>query len=138
MPLIECVPNVSEGRREDVIAALAKAVDGPSVHRLDQSSDPSHNRTVYTFAGEPAAVQAAVHTASTHANTATWHRWPADRGSSAGILTDRQFRTRTARAGARYPRGQWRRGRVAEATACKAVNPGSIPGVASTDGPPSR
>jgi glutamate formiminotransferase len=60
MPLIECVPNVSEGRRADVIAALGAAVDGPGVHVLDRSSDPSHNRTVYTFAGEPGAIQDAV------------------------------------------------------------------------------
>jgi glutamate formiminotransferase len=59
MPLIECVPNVSEGRRADVIDALAASVAVPGVHLLDQSSDPSHNRTVYTFAGEPAAVREA-------------------------------------------------------------------------------
>jgi len=61
VPLIECVPNVSEGRRADVIAALAAAIAAPGVHLLDQSSDPSHNRTVYTFAGEPAAVRDAAH-----------------------------------------------------------------------------
>ena len=60
MPLIECVPNVSEGRRADVIAALGAAVAVPGVHVLDQSSDPSHNRTVYTFAGEPGPLQDAV------------------------------------------------------------------------------
>jgi glutamate formiminotransferase len=60
MPLIECVPNVSEGRRADVIAAIAAAIDGPGVHQLDQSSDRSHNRTVYTFAGEPDCVKEAV------------------------------------------------------------------------------
>jgi glutamate formiminotransferase len=60
MPLIECVPNVSEGRRDDVIAALAATIDAPGVHLLDRSSDPSHNRTVYTFAGEPAPLQEAV------------------------------------------------------------------------------
>jgi glutamate formiminotransferase len=60
MPLIECVPNVSEGRRGDVIAALAAAIAAPGVHVLDQSSDPSHNRTVYTFAGEPDPIRDAV------------------------------------------------------------------------------
>ena len=60
MPLIECVPNVSEGRREDCIAALAAAIDEPGVHLLDRSSDTSHNRTVFTFAGEPAPLQSAV------------------------------------------------------------------------------
>ena len=53
MPLIECVPNVSEGRRDDVIATLRAAIDNSGVHVLDQSSDPSHNRTVFTFAGQP-------------------------------------------------------------------------------------
>jgi glutamate formiminotransferase len=60
MPLIECVPNVSEGRRDDVINALADAIDIPGVHVLDRSSDASHNRTVYTFAGEASALQEAV------------------------------------------------------------------------------
>jgi glutamate formiminotransferase len=60
MPLIECVPNVSEGRRADVIAALEAAIVAPDIHMLDRSSDPSHNRTVYTFAGEPGAVRDAV------------------------------------------------------------------------------
>jgi glutamate formiminotransferase len=58
--LIECVPNVSEGRRADVVAALARVIDGPGVRLLDQSSDSSHNRTVYTFTGEPEPVQQAV------------------------------------------------------------------------------
>ena len=41
MALIECVPNVSEGRRPDVIDALAAAVLAVAgVHLLDQSSDP--------------------------------------------------------------------------------------------------
>src|SRR5688572_2175785 len=60
MPLIECVPNVSEGRRADIIAALEAAIARPGVRMLDRSSDPSHNRTVYTFAGEPAALRDAV------------------------------------------------------------------------------
>jgi glutamate formiminotransferase len=60
MALIECVPNVSEGRRPDVIAAIAAAITGSGVHLLDQSSDPSHNRTVYTFVGDDAPLQAAV------------------------------------------------------------------------------
>ncbi len=60
MPLIECVPNVSEGRRADVIAALAAAIAAPGIHMLDRSSDPSHNRTVYTFAGEPEPLRDAV------------------------------------------------------------------------------
>src|SRR5687767_6080289 len=60
MPVIECVPNVSEGRRETIINALAAAIDAEDVDLLDRSSDHSHNRTVYTFVGEPPSVQAAV------------------------------------------------------------------------------
>ena len=59
MPLVECVPNVSEGRRSDVIAALAASLAVRGVRLLDQSSDSSHNRTVYTFVGEPERVQEA-------------------------------------------------------------------------------
>ena len=60
VPLVECVPNVSEGRRPDVIEALASAISDSGVHLLDRSSDPSHNRTVYTFVGEAEALQRAV------------------------------------------------------------------------------
>ena len=60
MPLVECVPNISEGRRALVIDALAKASAVPGVHVLDQSSDPSHNRTVFTIVGEARPLQHAV------------------------------------------------------------------------------
>ncbi|HEX7545477.1 MAG TPA: glutamate formimidoyltransferase, partial [Gemmatimonadaceae bacterium] len=51
MKLIECVPNFSEGRRPEVIAAIRDAITAePGVAMLDVSSDPSHNRTVVTFA----------------------------------------------------------------------------------------
>jgi glutamate formiminotransferase len=51
--LIESVPNVSEGRRLDVVERLAQAITSvPDVHLLDQTSDPSHNRSVFTLAGE--------------------------------------------------------------------------------------
>lgn len=57
MPLVECIPNFSEGRREDVIAALVSAVEGAAgVALLDVHSDADHNRTVITFAGEPEPV----------------------------------------------------------------------------------
>jgi glutamate formiminotransferase len=54
--LLECVPNVSEGRRPAVIARLVAAVSGPGVQVLDVSSDPDHNRSVFTLAGEPEAL----------------------------------------------------------------------------------
>jgi glutamate formiminotransferase / 5-formyltetrahydrofolate cyclo-ligase len=55
--LIESVPNVSEGRRLDVVERLADALtSSPGVHLLDRTSDASHNRTVFTVAGEHEAV----------------------------------------------------------------------------------
>jgi len=61
MPLIECIPNVSEGRRGDVIARMADAIRATAgVQLLDVSTDASHNRSVFTFVGEPAAVEQAV------------------------------------------------------------------------------
>jgi glutamate formiminotransferase len=60
--LVECVPNVSEGRRRDAIERLAKAIgDVPGVRLLDQTSDVDHNRSVFTFAGDADAVTAAAH-----------------------------------------------------------------------------
>ena len=59
--LIESVPNVSEGRRLDVVDRLADAIEaGPGVFLLDRTSDPSHNRSVFTMAGEDDAVVAAL------------------------------------------------------------------------------
>ena len=61
MPIIECVPNFSEGRQQEVIAAIVDAVRGSgAVHVLDLSSDADHNRSVLTLAGEPAAIRSAV------------------------------------------------------------------------------
>ena len=60
--LVECVPNVSEGRRGEVIDRLAdaiRAVEG--VRLLDRTSDVDHNRSVFTFAGPPEPVEAAAH-----------------------------------------------------------------------------
>ena len=55
--LVESVPNVSEGRRLDVVERLANAVESvPGVHLLDRTSDASHNRSVFTLAGPAAAV----------------------------------------------------------------------------------
>lgn len=54
--LVESVPNVSEGRRPEVVDRLARALAVPGVHLLDRTSDPSHNRSVFTLAGEHEAV----------------------------------------------------------------------------------
>jgi glutamate formiminotransferase len=57
MALVESVPNVSEGRRPEVVDRLAAAVESvPGVFLLDRTSDASHNRSVLTLAGEDAAV----------------------------------------------------------------------------------
>ena len=57
-PLVECVPNFSEGRDARVIAALARAAAAvPGILILDLQTDPDHNRSVLTFAGPPEAVR---------------------------------------------------------------------------------
>lgn len=59
--LIESVPNYSEGRRADVVDRLAEAVTATDgVFLLDRTSDPSHNRSVLTMAGEAPAVERAL------------------------------------------------------------------------------
>src|SRR5262245_47884275 len=53
MPIIESIPNVSEGRRADIVERMAEAIrQVPGVRLLDHSSDPSHNRSVFTLVGE--------------------------------------------------------------------------------------
>src|SRR4026209_638777 len=49
MKLVECVPNFSEGRRPEVVAAIRDAMAVEGVTILDSSSDASHNRSVITF-----------------------------------------------------------------------------------------
>jgi glutamate formiminotransferase / 5-formyltetrahydrofolate cyclo-ligase len=61
MALIECVPNISEGRRAAVVEMLAgevRAVTG--VRLLNHSADPSHNRSVFTLAGDRSGLKTAV------------------------------------------------------------------------------
>ena len=61
MPIIESIPNVSEGRRPEVIDRLADAIRAtPGARLLDYSSDASHNRSVFTLAGDGVAVKAAI------------------------------------------------------------------------------
>jgi glutamate formiminotransferase / 5-formyltetrahydrofolate cyclo-ligase len=60
MAVIESIPNVSEGRRPEVIARIADAIrTTPGVRLLDHSSDASHNRSVFTLAGDAAGVKGA-------------------------------------------------------------------------------
>jgi glutamate formiminotransferase len=61
MAVIECVPNVSEGRRAAIIDEMAVAIAGVTgVRLLDHSSDTSHNRSVFTLAGDAEGVRNAV------------------------------------------------------------------------------
>ena len=59
--IIECIPNVSEGRRPDVVSSMADAIRSVAgVRLLDFSSDASHNRSVFTLVGDAAGVEQAV------------------------------------------------------------------------------
>jgi glutamate formiminotransferase / 5-formyltetrahydrofolate cyclo-ligase len=61
MSLIECVPNLSEGRRPDVVARVVDAVRRVAGARvLDVQSDASHNRSVLTLAGDRNSLAEAV------------------------------------------------------------------------------
>ena len=60
--LIECVPNISEGRREDIIETLKDEIlSVKDIKLLDYSSDIDHNRSVFTFVGSPEKVLEAVY-----------------------------------------------------------------------------
>ena len=60
MAIIESIPNISEGRRTDVVERLVKAVQSvPGVRLLDHSSDASHNRSVFTLVGDAEPLKAA-------------------------------------------------------------------------------
>jgi glutamate formiminotransferase len=55
-PVVECVPNFSEGKDLRRVEAIVAAMRVDGVHLLDWSMDTSHNRSVVTVAGPPAAV----------------------------------------------------------------------------------
>ena len=55
-PIVECVPNFSEGRDAKRVEAIVAAMRVEGVHLLDWSMDADHNRSVVTIAGAPAAV----------------------------------------------------------------------------------
>ncbi len=55
--IVECVPNFSEGRRPEVVDAIAAAIAStPDVYLLDRGMDADHNRSVITFAGSPETI----------------------------------------------------------------------------------
>jgi glutamate formiminotransferase len=58
--IVECVPNFSEGRRQEVIDEIVEALASVKGARvLDVQSDADHNRSVVTMVGEPEAVEEA-------------------------------------------------------------------------------
>lgn len=60
-PIVECVPNFSEGMNPDKVQAIVRAMQVDGVSLLDWSADADHNRSVVTVAGTPnAVVEAAV------------------------------------------------------------------------------
>lgn len=60
MPLVECVPNFSEGRRPQVLESILDAIRAvPGVKLIDHTMDASHNRAVVTMVGEGEAVSEA-------------------------------------------------------------------------------
>jgi glutamate formiminotransferase / formiminotetrahydrofolate cyclodeaminase len=68
LKLVECVPNFSEGRRQDVIRSLADSIRStPGVTLLDVESNPDHNRSVISFVGEPGPVKDAALAAAARA-----------------------------------------------------------------------
>ena len=61
-PLVECVPNFSEGRRPETVQSISEAITAvETACVLDTHIDPDHNRSVITFVASPAhVVEAAV------------------------------------------------------------------------------
>src|SRR5437763_3729526 len=56
-PLVECVPNFSEGRRHDVVDQIVAALTSvPNVYLLRREMDADHNRAVITIVGAPETI----------------------------------------------------------------------------------
>src|SRR5437773_6223891 len=58
--LIESVPNISEGRRPEVVAAAVEAVRQAGVKVLDVQSDKENNRSVLTLVGDATSLRTAI------------------------------------------------------------------------------
>ena len=56
IPVLEAVPNFSEGRDLEKIEALVDAIAKKGVDILDWSADPDHHRSVVTYIGDPRSV----------------------------------------------------------------------------------
>lgn len=57
VPVLEAVPNFSEGRDLDVVRELVRAVEDAGAEVLDWSADADHHRSVITFVGDPGTVE---------------------------------------------------------------------------------
>ena len=55
--IVESVPNISEGRRRDVVQEIVAAAAGPGRRVIDYSLDPDHNRAVITIVGTPDGIE---------------------------------------------------------------------------------
>lgn len=60
MRLLECIPNISEGKDQSKVSLMVEEIKKhKGVRLLDFSSDADHHRSVFTFIGEPEAVKEA-------------------------------------------------------------------------------
>ncbi len=59
LPVLEAVPNISEGRNLELVSGIVDAVRATGADVLDWSADPDHHRSVITFVGDPATVERA-------------------------------------------------------------------------------
>ena len=58
--IIESIPNISEGRNQEVIEACVDQIrTTPGCTLLNYSSDPNHNRTVITYIGDAKGIEEA-------------------------------------------------------------------------------
>ncbi len=55
--IVESVPNISEGRRREVVEEVVAAAGGPERKVIDFSMDPDHNRAVITLVGTPSGIE---------------------------------------------------------------------------------
>jgi glutamate formiminotransferase len=59
--IIECVPNISEGRRPEIVGLVQEALEAtPGLRVLGVQSDKDHNRSVFTLVGEDASLKAGI------------------------------------------------------------------------------
>lgn len=61
MEIIECIPNISEGQKTEVVEYIVDAIrQTPGCFLLDFSSDADHNRSVITFIGNRSSLKTAI------------------------------------------------------------------------------